>query len=281
MTVCTCFLVWAGWFKSTEEALAVCLNRRGLSPDVMLPSQLRYIRYFDSIMQGIHPTGDSLRLTRITIPMIPDMENGSCSPFIEVYNKNCLVFSSYRKGSKSRGTVTPVNASDTIVFKLDVVVQGNVFIRCRHLGTSSTSTIFRTQFHTGFVQLFKIDFDPTELDASISYFVPFICYCSLPQKLRFQCDFLPVEGTSTSEMEDIESELCKENSVLWSEVMRKKEERTGTVESIEIPKMGEVVEQPEGVAEVQLEGKNSNLSDAAQDLETMLKTYGSDLNSIY
>ena len=62
-----------------------------------------------------------------------------------------------------------MNASDTAVFKLDVMVQGDVFIRCRHLDASSTTTIFRTQFHTGFIQLFRIDSDSTELDASISY----------------------------------------------------------------------------------------------------------------
>ena len=173
MTVCACFLVWVGWCKNTEESLAMCLNRRGLTADVMLPSQLRYIRYFESIMQGTHPSGSTLRLTRITIPDIPDMGNGSCSPFIEIYNKNRLVFSSYRKGSKSRGVVTPVSVSDTAVFKLDVQIQGDVFIRCRHFDPSSPTTIFRTQFHTGFIQMFRLDSDSSELDASLSYH--FLC----------------------------------------------------------------------------------------------------------
>ena len=91
MTVCTCFMVWAGWMKTTEESLAICLSRRNLPPSVMLPSQMRMIRYFDAIMKGTH------------------------------------------------------------------------------LGVNGVSaTLFRTQFHTGFVQLYKVDFGEDELDASVS-----------------------------------------------------------------------------------------------------------------
>ena len=89
----------------------------------MLPSQMRMIRYFDAIMKGTHPLGDALRLSRVTVTNVPDVENGSCSPFIEIYNQNKLAFSSYRKGSKTRGSVEPVNADDTIVFKSNVVLR--------------------------------------------------------------------------------------------------------------------------------------------------------------
>ena len=98
MTVCTCFMVWAGWMKTTEESLAICLSRRNLPPSVMLPSQMRMIRYFDAIMKGTHPLGDALRLSRVTVTNVPDVENGSCSPFIEIYNQNKLAFSSFTVG---------------------------------------------------------------------------------------------------------------------------------------------------------------------------------------
>ena len=109
--------------KTTEESLAICLSRRNLPPSVMLPSQMRMIRYFGAIMKGTHPLGDALRLSRVTVTNVPDVENGSCSPFIEIYNQNKLAFSSYRKGSKTRGSVEPVNADDTIVFKSNVVLR--------------------------------------------------------------------------------------------------------------------------------------------------------------
>ena len=84
MTVCTAFLRWVGWFPSTVESLNMCLNRRNLPRLAMLPSQLRYLDYFDTILQGNHLSPESLRLSRITISYLPAIENGRCSPFIEV-----------------------------------------------------------------------------------------------------------------------------------------------------------------------------------------------------
>ena len=90
---------------------------------------------------------------------------------------------------------------------------------------------------------------------------------------------MPVDTSSTDDNDEIENELYKENSVLWSEILRKKEERTGIVEASVVPSVEDnpVEQTSEDTSEIPLDGKN--ISDAAQDLETMLKTYGSDLNS--
>ena len=85
MTVCAAFLTWEGWFPTTSESLDVCLNRRGLPSAIMLPSQLRYLSYFDSILQGTHISSESLRLSRITISCLPAIQNNSCSACIEVF----------------------------------------------------------------------------------------------------------------------------------------------------------------------------------------------------
>lgn len=84
MTVCAAFLTWAGWFSSTTESLDVCLSRRNLPRAVMLPSQLRYLNYLDTILEGNRLTPEPLRLSRVTITHLPAIENDSCSPFIEV-----------------------------------------------------------------------------------------------------------------------------------------------------------------------------------------------------
>ena len=123
MTVCACFLVWAGWFATTEESLALCLNRRHLPPSIMLPSQLRCIHYFESVIDGTHPNPQTLQLSRISVSNVPDLEQGGCTLFIEVYNKNRLVYCSYRKGSKVKGVVERVKAGDTVVFKPEVAIQ--------------------------------------------------------------------------------------------------------------------------------------------------------------
>lgn len=124
MTICACVMTWIGWFNNPMEALAVCLDRRGLSEDVLLPSQLRCIQNFDSLMQGVRPVGDAFNLSSLTIRSLPGIEDNTCSPFIEIYNQNELVYSSYRKGSKTKGIVTPVNAGEGITFSPNI----NLFV---------------------------------------------------------------------------------------------------------------------------------------------------------
>lgn len=84
MTVCAAFLTWEGWFPTTTESLDLCLSRRSLPLKALLPSQLRYLSYFDSLLQGTRLSPESLRLSRVTITNIPAVEGDSCSPFIEV-----------------------------------------------------------------------------------------------------------------------------------------------------------------------------------------------------
>lgn len=85
-----------------------------------------------------------------------------------VFNNNHIIYASYRKGSKTRGSVVPVQGGETVIFKPDVVVKGNVFIRCRHLNsTGQVNTLFRLQFHTGFIKLYKLEVDEKEVDASV------------------------------------------------------------------------------------------------------------------
>lgn len=220
MTICACVLSWLGIFHSPAEALAICLDRRGLSEDVMVPSQMRCIQNFDSLMQGVRPIGDAFNLTSLTIRSLPALENDTCSPFIEVYNQNELIYTSYRKGSKTKGTVTPIAAGESVTFTPNIVLYGNVFIRCRHVPANSDRpvTLFRFQFYTGFIKLFKFDLQSTEVDPSIS----------LPADLRVECAFTPGTKETIQQEDPYEALIIKESSSLWSEVMKKKEARMNT-----------------------------------------------------
>ena len=165
MTVCAAFLVWANWFTTTSESLQVCLTRRNLPESSMLPSQLRYLSYLDSLLQQNHLSAEPLRLTRLTITHLP-----LSTPYIEIFNNNALVFSSYRKGSRSHGVIASYAEGETAVFKIDTVLKGNVFIRLRHLKENQTpTTLCRMQFHTSFIKLFKLELSERELDASVRY----------------------------------------------------------------------------------------------------------------
>ena len=123
MLLCACVMTWMGWFNNPTEALAVALDRRGLTEDVILPSQRRYLQYFDNLLQGIRPSPEAMKLTRVAIEGLPDMSDGACSPFLEVYRQDHLVYSSYVKGSKNRGSVVPINAGDGTLFVPNIVLQ--------------------------------------------------------------------------------------------------------------------------------------------------------------
>lgn len=82
--VTAAFIRWEGWLSSTHEALTMCLTRRNLPHEAMLPSQLRFLDYFESIMNGEFPPPVALKLSRITLASLPPVEQGSCRPVIEV-----------------------------------------------------------------------------------------------------------------------------------------------------------------------------------------------------
>lgn len=94
----------------------------------------------------------------------------------------------------------------------------------RHLPahTDRPVTLFRTQFYTGFVKLFKLDLLSADLDASV-----------MPCSIQLHCEFQPATE-ETSPMEDAyEALITKESSALWSEVLRRKETRMMNTEKKE------------------------------------------------
>ena len=91
----------------------------------------------------------------------------------------------------------------------------------------------------------------------------------LPKELHFHCDFLPVEGEETTQEDPLESQLMKENSPLWHDIQARQGEEKSEVTENEA--------HDEEVPKVEADS-TVGLSDAAQDLESMLKSYEGDLN---
>lgn len=86
----------------------------------------------------------------------------------------------------------------------------------RHLPahTDRPVTVFRCQFYTGFVKLFKLEASGADLDG-----------VKPPCSVRLLCEFQPASG-EIRQMEDAyEILITKESSALWSEVLRRKETR--------------------------------------------------------
>lgn len=139
-----------------------------------------------------------------------------------MYNQSHLLYSSYARGSKSKGTVTPMNCNETAAFHPNVSVRGNVMIRCRHLPANQSKpvTLFRCQFYTGFVKLFQLSLSSTELDAA-----------SLPSDLKLSATFTPSPQPALNMEDPYEDLIVSESSSLWSEVLKKKETRMNEVEN--------------------------------------------------
>ena len=120
---------------------------------------------------------------------------------------------------KSGNAVSPLNAGDSVTFSPNVVLHGNVFLRLRHLTARQTSTtLFRAQFYTGFVKLFKLNLSAKELDQTKNW-----------EDLSVACAFSPAEATELME-DPYEGLIMKESSALWSEVLKRKEGRMASMQ---------------------------------------------------
>ena len=120
---------------------------------------------------------------------------------------------------KSGSAVSPLNAGDSVTFSPNVVLHGNVFLRLRHLTARQTSTtLFRAQFYTGFVKLFKLNLSAKELDQTKNW-----------EDLSVACAFSPAEATELME-DPYEGLIMKESSALWSEVLKRKEGRMASMQ---------------------------------------------------
>ena len=111
-----------------------------------------------------------------------------------------------------------------------------MFVRCRHLNAhEKQTTLFRLQFETGFIKLFKLDLEGKDCDLNVE----------VPGAFHVVLDFTPVDSYTLAnaltcravqqaqqahqgeEMEgDLDNELAKENSPLWTEISRHRERRT-------------------------------------------------------
>lgn len=82
-------------------------------------------------------------------------------------------------------------------------------------GSDKPITLFRFQFYTGFIKLFKLDLAAKEIDQTLH----------MPDTLQVACTFTPGIHPSHGEEDPYEALIVKESSSLWSEVLKKKEAR--------------------------------------------------------
>ncbi|CAI5732566.1 unnamed protein product [Hyaloperonospora brassicae] len=71
-TVIACYLAWVGHFSNAIESLEYVAKQRQTSVEKLtIPSQRRYIQYFNNVMDGVKPRSSPLLLRRVIINTIP------------------------------------------------------------------------------------------------------------------------------------------------------------------------------------------------------------------
>jgi hypothetical protein len=133
-------------------------------PVELLPSQLRYLKYIQELVERPAPNSRRLRIKKIIVDGIPRIEkDGTVRPYLQVFQNSDLVYASHDRDSPPQ----VFGESDlSFVFDLNLVVEEDVLIRCRHLGKNNTFTIFRVMFHTAFVENEVFRFTRQEIDGA-------------------------------------------------------------------------------------------------------------------
>mmetsp|Transcript_61956 Transcript_61956/g.107931 ORF Transcript_61956/g.107931 Transcript_61956/m.107931 type:complete len:723 (+) Transcript_61956:65-2233(+) len=176
----SCFLAFRGLHAHPVDALhEVCKSLRIDDAHTVLPSQRRYLTYFQQCNQGMTPSLSRLRFLRASLNGIPRLESEgpvAMFPYIEVWNQGELVYSSFTGRPQAEGEgdrPTAVGADEpSVQFQLpsSVIITGDVLVRLRHVRQDgSRETACRLAFNTAFVpeglQLAKHELDGAADDA--------------------------------------------------------------------------------------------------------------------
>lgn len=221
-SILACVLAWIGEFPSPLEALQYVADRRSMSiEELTIPSQRRYIQYFSNVLDGVKPRSEPLLLRRIIMNTIPNFSGGNskgegCCPYIQIFKNGTLVANSYLPSKASRGTDSSAadnksvelkwiaRSEGSVSFHMDVVIHGDVLIRCRHIDPvgGKRESMFRAAFHTGYtpvgvLRLTKAQLDGCDADDRFDddFFVDFIF--APVEKRDASGRAMPLNGLST------------------------------------------------------------------------------------
>ena len=185
------------------EYIAKCkrLNVNSLT----IPSQIRYMGYFANMLDGVRPSRPPLVLKRIIMSQAPkfgkrhnnnnnnnnsggggggvegkggeeDMDQQQlqqvwgCAPYLQLFKGGNLIFTTAASMNYSQSVeeLPFCTISDgPVSFLVDATIQGDVFLRCRHLTKSGQRvSMFRAAFHTGYVPPRVLRLTKVQLDGA-------------------------------------------------------------------------------------------------------------------
>ena len=157
------YLLWSSEEKIIMNAFRKVTKACGHTVE-LLPSQLRYLKYLQELIDRPVPNSRRLKIKKIIVDGIPRIEkDGSVRPYLQIYQNSDMIYCSH---DLERLPQVYSESDMSFVFDLDLEVEEDVLIRCRHLGKNKTFTIFRVMFHTAFVEGEVFRFSRQDIDGA-------------------------------------------------------------------------------------------------------------------
>ena len=162
-----CYLTWSHEFSDVMQAFTqICkIAKQKVN---LLPSQIRYMGYVQELMTTPLPKTRKIKIQKIILDGIPVIETQGISvrPYLQIFKGPELIFIS---NSNENPPVSYYTSDISISFDVHIEVEGDVLIRCRHVGEDNKPlTIFRAMFNTMFTKELVIRFTKNELDGAFN-----------------------------------------------------------------------------------------------------------------
>jgi protein-tyrosine phosphatase len=176
------YFAYKRMFPTPQECVKIFNRARSAVGDgVVVPSQVRAVKYIDELMKGsisrvLLNTPTRLRLHKILMRPVPlcDIGGKGCRPWFEVY-QGVRSFNSAVPLFSSKPERKFVDEDYVVSLSCDIDVEGDIVLKFYHrqqmksVGIFSIIThevpIFRCYFHTSFVTHHFLDLSLKELDA--------------------------------------------------------------------------------------------------------------------
>ena len=201
-TVLAAFLCWMGQagFSDIYQALEYIAACKQMSADELtIPSQRRYASYFKNMLDGVRPSQPPLMLRRIIMSEAPRYAKGpprtdsaeaggdsskkssskqedsetqllGCVPYLQIFKAGKLLqttpASLHFQQAENELPFCQV-ADGNISFHVNLVVQGDILVRARHLTANKKRvSMFRAAFHTGYAPPNVMRLTKSQLDGA-------------------------------------------------------------------------------------------------------------------
>eukprot|EP00042_Codosiga_hollandica_P026069 m.120576 g.120576 ORF g.120576 m.120576 type:complete len:726 (-) comp52085_c0_seq1:1050-3227(-) len=161
----SCLLLHTGTCASAADALQLFGDiRTGDGEGVTLPSQRRYVGYYERIARQGLPPRASRQLIRVVLETTPNFDiMGGCNPYFNLYHNFELICTS-KPTDGSR--IPSVKNIPELMFEVGVEIDGDVKIEFVDEDALGADTMFYFCFHPSFVDGNVLRLERTEIDGA-------------------------------------------------------------------------------------------------------------------